>query len=81
VTTASPFGAHLARLAVDPAFQHRGIGRALVVDLLGQLRRRGFDSVTLNTQSDNRRSQDLYRGLGFRETGQRYPMFEIALGG
>lgn len=79
ITTASPFGAHLARLAVDPDVQGRGFGAALVVDLLHQLRRRGFDAVTLNTQADNRRSQELYRRLGFRETGQRYPMFEIAL--
>jgi ribosomal protein S18 acetylase RimI-like enzyme len=33
----------------------------------------------LNTQADNLRSQDLYRRLGFRETGQRYPVFETAL--
>ena len=79
ITTASPFGAHLARLAVDPNVQGRGFGAALVVDLLHQLHRRGFDAVTLNTQADNRRSQELYRRLGFRETGQRYPMFEISL--
>jgi ribosomal-protein-alanine N-acetyltransferase len=79
ITTASPFGAHLARLAVDPDVQGRGFGAALVVDLLHQLHRRGFDAVTLNTQADNRRSQELYRKLGFRETGQRYPTFEISL--
>jgi ribosomal-protein-alanine N-acetyltransferase len=80
LTTASPFGAHLARLGVDPEFQRRGLATALVVDLIHQLARRGFDTVTLNTQADNVRSQDLYRRLGFRETGQRYPVFEIALG-
>lgn len=79
ITTASPFGAHLARLAVDPDWQGRGLGGSLVVDLLHQLGRRGFDSVTLNTQADNHRSQELYRRLGFRETGQRYLMFEIPL--
>lgn len=79
VTTASPFGAHLARLAVDPPWQGRGIGGALVIDLLHQLGRRGYDSVTLNTQADNHRSQELYRRLGFRETGQRYLMFEVVL--
>ena len=78
LTTASPFGAHLARLAVDPDLQRRGLGTTLVVDLIHQLGRRGFDTVTLNTQADNLRSQDLYRGLGFRETGQRYPVFEVA---
>jgi ribosomal protein S18 acetylase RimI-like enzyme len=79
LTTASPFGAHLARLAVDPDFQRMGLGTTLVIDLIQQLGRRGFDTVTLNTQADNLRSQDLYRGLGFRETGQRYPVFETTL--
>ncbi|HMK07608.1 MAG TPA: GNAT family N-acetyltransferase [Anaerolineales bacterium] len=81
LTTASPFGAHLARLAVDPDHQRNGLATALVVDLISRLGRRGFDSVTLNTQADNRRSQDLYRKLGFRETGQRYPVFETTLTG
>jgi ribosomal-protein-alanine N-acetyltransferase len=79
LTTASPFGAHLARLAVDPDLQGQGLATLLVVDLIHQLGRRGFDTVTLNTQADNLRSQDLYRRLGFRETGQRYPVYETAL--
>jgi ribosomal-protein-alanine N-acetyltransferase len=79
LTTASALGAHLARLAVDPVFQGRGLGAALVIDLLERLQRRGYDSVTLNTQSDNLRSQELYRRLGFRETGQRYAVFETLL--
>jgi ribosomal-protein-alanine N-acetyltransferase len=79
LTTGSTFGAHLARLAVEPGFQGRGIGAALVIDVIEQLQRRGYDSVTLNTQADNVRSQDLYRRLGFRETGQRYAVFETAL--
>ena len=81
LTTASVLGAHLARLAVEPAFQGRGLGAALVIDLLERLQRRGYDSVTLNTQADNLRSQDLYRRLGFRETGQRYAVFEASLAG
>ena len=79
LTTASPFGAHLARLAVEPDLQRQGLATALVVDLVRHLARRGFDRVTLNTQADNLRSQELYRGLGFRETGQRYPVFETTL--
>ena len=81
LTTASALGAHLARLAVDPVFQGRGLGAALVIDLLERLQRRGYDSVTLNTQADNLRSQELYHRLGFRETGQRYAVFETLLAG
>jgi ribosomal-protein-alanine N-acetyltransferase len=75
ISTASALGAHLARLAVIPAFQQRGIGRSLVVDMLKHIARRGFDRVTVNTQADNLSSQRLYNRLGFELTGQRYPMF------
>ena len=75
ISTASALGAHLARLAVRKHFQRQGIGRALVVDLLKHITRRGFDRVTVNTQADNFSSQKLYNSLGFELTGQRYPMY------
>lgn len=79
ISTSSPFGSHLARLAVDPACQHRGIGRALAVSVLDHFKRQGVDRVTVNTQQDNRPSQSLYHRLGFRETGQVFPVFEADL--
>ncbi len=79
ISTASALGAHLARLAVRKAYQRRGIGRALVVDMLKHVARRGFDRVTVNTQTDNLGSQQLYSALGFQPTGQRYPMYAQSL--
>jgi ribosomal-protein-alanine N-acetyltransferase len=79
ISTASALGAHLARLAVKKATQRRGIGRALAVDLLKHMGRRGFGRVTVNTQADNLGSQQLYRSLGFQPTGQRYPMYAYAV--
>lgn len=75
ITTASALGAHLARLAVRQEYQRHGIGRALVVDMLKHISRRGFDRVSVNTQADNLNSQHLYSALGFMPTGQRYPMY------
>lgn len=80
ISTASALGAHLARLAVIPAFQGRGIGRTLVVDMLKHVSRRGFERVTVNTQADNPSSQRLYELLGFEPTGQRYPMYTYQFG-
>ena len=77
LTTISPLGAHLARLAVDPAWQNRGIGSALVVGLLQRLVEQGVTRVTLNTQADNGKSLKLYRTLGFRETGENLPVYEV----
>jgi ribosomal-protein-alanine N-acetyltransferase len=75
-STASTWGAHLARLAVDPRYQREGIGSALVTDLIRNFSRRGFDRITVNTQGDNINSHRLYRKLGFSQTGDRYPVYE-----
>ncbi len=57
---------YLQRLAVHPSEQGAGLGRALVVDSLQWLRRRGGRLVMVNTQQTNARALDLYRRLGFR---------------
>jgi ribosomal protein S18 acetylase RimI-like enzyme len=77
ISTRNPLGAHLARLAVRPEVQGHGVGHALVADLVGQAARRGMQRLTVNTQSDNTASLALYRSLGFRETGERYPVYQI----
>jgi ribosomal protein S18 acetylase RimI-like enzyme len=33
--------------------------------------------LTVNTQSDNSASLALYRKIGFRETGERYPVYQL----
>jgi ribosomal protein S18 acetylase RimI-like enzyme len=76
ISTRNPLGAHLARLAVRPALQGRGVGRALVADLIQQAERRGMYRLTVNTQSDNSASLTLYRKIGFRETGESYPVYQ-----
>ncbi len=79
--TFSALGAHLARLAVDPAHQRRGIGAVLTVDSLRRFHEHGVQKATVNTQADNHRGRALYGKLGFRETGQFYPVFELDLPG
>jgi ribosomal-protein-alanine N-acetyltransferase len=77
LSTRNPLGAHLARLAVRPELQGRGVGRALVADLIQQSERRRIYHLTVNTQSDNSASLALYRKTGFRETGERYPVYQL----
>ena len=57
---------YLQRLAVHPAAQGRGLGRALVIDGLRWMRRHGADQVVVNTQIGNQRALALYSRLGFR---------------
>jgi ribosomal protein S18 acetylase RimI-like enzyme len=79
IATRNPLGAHLARLAVDPSLQGRGLGRALVADLVQQTGRHGMARLTVNTQSDNFTSLALYTAIGFHETGERFPVYQLAV--
>lgn len=63
----------LARLAVAPAFQRHGVARALLADAV-RYAAASYDTLVLNTQSSNGRSQKLYRGFGFRPTGVSVPV-------
>jgi [ribosomal protein S18]-alanine N-acetyltransferase len=79
ISTHNPFGGHLARLAVRPGMQRRGIGRALVCDLLRESVRLGFRKFTVNTQNDNQASLALYQSLGFKPVREQYPVYGIEL--
>jgi ribosomal-protein-alanine N-acetyltransferase len=79
ISTASAWGVHLARLAVHPDWQGKGIGNVIVSDLMRQVKKRGYHRITVNTQEDNLRSLSLYRRLGFMATGDRYPVMELSL--
>ena len=57
---------YLQRLAVDPGSQRAGRGRALALDGLHWLRRKGTTRAVVNTQVGNAAAFDLYVGLGFR---------------
>jgi ribosomal-protein-alanine N-acetyltransferase len=76
ISTRTSLGIHLARLAVRPEWQGRGMGQALVRELLSQAETRGIRRVTVNTQSDNSSSLLIYKKLGFFETGERYPVYK-----
>ena len=67
--------AHLARLAVHPSMQGRGVGRALLNNLFAKLVPGGYTKITVNTQSDNEVSLNLYQKMGFVRTGEQYPVY------
>ncbi|MFN8451789.1 MAG: GNAT family N-acetyltransferase [Anaerolineae bacterium] len=73
-------GAHLARLAVKPEAQGRGVARSLLIDVLQRFARRNVHSMTVNTQLSNVRSQHLYTGFGFERTGYDLPVWMVELG-
>lgn len=79
ISTITPVGGHLARLAVFPEIQGQGVGWALLQDLLTQFARRGARILTVNTQKDNLTSLKLYKAAGFQLTGEEYPVYQQAM--
>jgi ribosomal-protein-alanine N-acetyltransferase len=77
ISTPSPIGAHLARLAVLPNVQGQGIGYALVADLVRQFHSSAGKSISVNTQNDNLASLALYKKAGFIPTGETYPVYQL----
>jgi diamine N-acetyltransferase len=56
-------------LLVDAAHQGRGLGRAIVHELVGRLRADGDAPVRLSHHPQNVASRALFESLGFRPTG------------
>jgi len=75
ISTGMQMGGHLARLATHPQFQRRGIGCAILRDLMVQFKQRGAFRITVNTQKDNLGSIALYENSGFSRTGETYPVY------
>ncbi|HWC84221.1 MAG TPA: GNAT family N-acetyltransferase [Pseudonocardiaceae bacterium] len=70
--------ADLEKVAVAPFAQGRGVGRALLNELISAARDARIEVLTLDFRGDNNRAEALYRSLGFVEYG-RLPRF-VAFG-
>ncbi|MCE1254251.1 MAG: GNAT family N-acetyltransferase [Anaerolineae bacterium] len=78
ISSSSFESAHLARLAVLPEYQGQSIGSALVYNLLGHFYYDlGIRRITVNTQSSNHASLALYEKIGFKSTGEHFPVFTL----
>jgi len=58
-------------IAVVPRARRNGLGRTLMLALIGEARKRGAREVFLEVRADNPGAQKLYRDLGFEEIGVR----------
>lgn len=58
---------HVISIAVHPDFRKRGVGAALLKELLGKLRSKGAQFVRLEVRISNRAAIKLYKKFGFKE--------------
>ena len=61
--------AHLALLAVDPAYQGRGLGRALLANMTQLLVTDGFAGVSLRVLEANMSARKIYEKAGWKIAG------------
>lgn len=76
ISTSAPLGGHLARLAVHPKMQRKGVGFLIVSDLINQFIQLGALQITVNTQFNNNASLKLYKKANFRLLGEEYPVYQ-----
>lgn len=62
---------HITNVAVHPDFRGRGIGKALISELLYLCEKDGILSFTLEVRESNLVAQNLYKSFGFVEEGKR----------
>ena len=58
-------------IATDPAYQHKGLARMLLQQVIEALRKEGADSLFLEVATDNAPAIRLYESCGFERTGRR----------
>lgn len=69
-------GAELARLYVQPRFQRRGIGRALLATAEGHARAAGLRTLWLTAWEGNTQALGFYARCGFEDIGETRHAFE-----
>lgn len=62
---------HITTIAVDPAWQHGGVGTRMMLDLVGEARARDAHTLALEVRVANWPAQRLYAWFGFRPVGVR----------
>ena len=66
---ANPSTAEVSAIYVHPEKWGKGIGRALLSASLGEVRKRGFDQLTLWVLEANQRARTFYESFGFIQDG------------
>jgi len=63
--------AHITNVAVHPDYRKAGIGKALMMQMIGRAVVNGISRMTLEVRPSNNAARHLYGMLGFKEKGVR----------
>ncbi|AVF35960.1 ribosomal protein S18-alanine N-acetyltransferase [Rahnella sikkimica] len=72
--------ATLFNIAIDPAFQRQGLGRALLEDVIQQIEKKDVFTLWLEVRASNVKAIALYESLGFNEVSVRRNYYPAAQG-
>jgi ribosomal-protein-alanine N-acetyltransferase len=72
--------ATLFNIAIDPAFQRQGLGRALLEDVIQQIVKKDVFTLWLEVRASNAKAIALYESLGFNEVSIRRNYYPAAQG-
>lgn len=62
---------HISNVAVTKKYQNKGIANKMLVELIIMGREQGLDAFTLEVRIGNEKAINLYKKLGFRNSGIR----------
>ena len=68
----------IVQMGVRPAWRRRGLGRALLCEVMHGFQADGLGSAALEVNIDNRRAMRLYEGLGFERCRRRKSFQKVA---
>lgn len=68
--------AHITILAIDPDYQGKGLGQALLFQLLVSAWKRKLERATLEVKVSNQPAINLYHKFGFKEAGIRKKYYQ-----
>jgi len=71
---------HLLNLTVAPAWQHRGLGRAMLDVLVAESCAESAQFIWLEVRESNQRARNIYRRYGFDAVGWRRAYYPAAAG-
>lgn len=63
--------ADIQTIAVAESARRRGLGRTIMLTLVGEAMKRGAEEIFLEVRADNPGARELYRLLGFEQIGVR----------